>query len=112
MKNNLAVTGNSGPRVRSDCEICFEATGSGGIKLDLQSKVRSMYGKSINDLVYDILSFYNIKNASVKITDSGALPFVISARLEAAIRITTGSDGEYLPEMNPENSYESERSRF
>jgi len=112
MKNNLTVTGNSGPRVRSDCEISLEITGSKGIKLDLQSKVRSLYGKSINDLVYDILSFYNIKNASVKIADSGALPFVIAARLEAAIKKIDGSDSEYLPEMIPENSYESERSRF
>ncbi len=112
MKNNLAVTGNSGPGVRSDCEVSFETTGSGGIKLDLQSKVKSMFGRSINDLVSNILSFYNIKNACIKIIDKGALPFVISARLEAAIKKTAGSDSEYLPEMNPENSYESERSRF
>lgn len=112
MKNNIAVTGNSGPKVRSDCEISFEKSGSGGIKIDLQSKVKSMFGKSINDLVADILSFYKIKDAHVKIRDSGALPFVIAARMEAAIKKISGGEGEYLTEMIPDNYYESERSRF
>ena len=65
MKNNIVVAGNSGPKIRSDCEISLEITNSGGVKLDLQSRVRSMYGKSINDLVSSILSFYNISNSII-----------------------------------------------
>jgi citrate lyase subunit beta/citryl-CoA lyase len=99
MSSKIATTGNAGPKVRSDCEITMELSAVRGIKIDLSSKVKALYGDSIIDLCKTILKFYNIKNASLKINDSGALPFVIAARLEAAIRRLVRSDLEYLPEM-------------
>ena len=44
--------------------------------------------------------------------DSGALPFVISARLESAIKQLIETDLEYLPDLIPENCYPTERDRF
>jgi citrate lyase subunit beta/citryl-CoA lyase len=44
--------------------------------------------------------------------DSGALPFVISARLEAAIKKVIETELEYLPDLLPENCYQTERDRF
>jgi len=105
MSSKIATTGNAGPKVRSDCEITMELSAVRGIKIDLSSKVKALYGDSIIDLCKTILKFYNIKNASLKINDSGALPFVIAARLEAAIRRLVRSDLEYLPEMLKENIY-------
>lgn len=114
MSSKIATTGNAGPKVRSDCEITMELTAGGGIRIDLSSKVKALYGDSIIDLCKSILKFYKIKDASLKINDSGALPFVIAARLEAAIRILVRSDLEYLPEMLNENIYPTtpERRRF
>jgi citrate lyase subunit beta/citryl-CoA lyase len=107
-----AVAGNAGPKIRSDCEVMLEIRKSGGIKTDIRSKVKSLYGKSIEALCRDILSFYSIRNADLVINDSGALPFVISARLEAAIRILTGSSVEFLPDILQRNKYTTAKDRF
>lgn len=112
MKKSIAVTGNSGPKVRSDCEITLELTSSGGISIDLVSKVKTLYGDSIKQLVTDILNFYGIGHAFVKINDSGALDFVIAARIEAAIKQLIITDLDYLPDFNPDNKYSTSRDRF
>jgi len=114
MNSKVATTGNAGPKVRSDCEITLEVRQKGGIVLDLNSRVKTLYGESIKSLCSKILETFRIKNALVTIDDSGALPFVIMARLEAAIRKITGSELEYLPEMISENLYSttSDRTRF
>ena len=107
-----AITGNAGPKIRSDCEIILEIRRSGGIKIDLKSKVKVLYGKSIEALCRDILSFFEIKNALLIINDSGALPFVIAARIEAAVRSLTMSTKEYLPDMLSRNKYSTEKQRY
>jgi Citrate lyase beta subunit len=111
MSSKITTTGNTGPKVRSDCEISLELTVSGGIKIDLSSKVKTLYGDSITDLCNTLLKFYKVKNAKLIITDSGALPFVIAARLEAAIKKLVKSDLEYLPEMLKENRYSTTAGR-
>jgi citrate lyase subunit beta / citryl-CoA lyase len=114
MNRKVATAGNAGPKVRSDCEITIEIRQKGGIIIDLSSKVKTLYGESIKNLCREVLDFFRIKNASLTINDSGALPFVLSARLEAAIKMLTGSDREYLPEMNKGNLYSTtpDRTRF
>ena len=39
-----AITGNAGPKVRSDIEVTLELTETGGIELNLNRKVKIMYG--------------------------------------------------------------------
>jgi citrate lyase subunit beta/citryl-CoA lyase len=112
MKKSIAVTGNSGPKVRSDCEITLELKSEGGIIIDLVSKVKTLYGESIRNLVCEILRFLGIENAMVLINDSGALPFVIAARIESAVRQLIVTDREYLPEFIMENYYTTTRDRF
>ena len=112
MNNSPAVAGNSGPKVRSDCEISLELTSQGGIRINLSSKVRVLYGESIKALVNEVLGFFGIKNAEVRVTDSGALPFVICARLECAVKKLIETDTEYLPELIEENKYATSRDRF
>jgi citrate lyase subunit beta/citryl-CoA lyase len=112
MKKSVAITGNSGPKVRSDCEIILELKSDGDIQIDLTSKVKVLYGKSIISLVKEVLIFFGIKHAQVKINDSGALPFVISARVEAAVKQLTETDLEFLPPFLKENSYSTTRNRF
>ncbi len=108
----IAVTGNAGPRIRSDCELKFEPTKSGGIEIKLASKVKSMYAKSITAELEKGLNYFGIKNAIIEINDSGALPFVLMARLEAAVKAHVDSDKELLPEMIEANIYGSDRKRF
>jgi citrate lyase subunit beta/citryl-CoA lyase len=112
MNKSLAITGNRGPKVRSDCEITLEQTQGGGIIIELVSKVKALYGESIEGLITSVLRYFGIQNAMVRIHDSGALPFVISARLEAAIKQLVETDLEYLPDLIPENCYTTDRDRF
>ncbi len=112
MDKLVAVSGNSGPKVRSDCEITIQLKNSGGLLVDVESRVEVLYGESIIKMCREILHFYGIRNASVKISDSGALPFVIAARAEAAIKKLIDTDLEYLPEITNEGSFSSSRGRF
>jgi citrate lyase subunit beta/citryl-CoA lyase len=111
MKKTVAIAGNSGPKVRSDCEIVLELRSDGGIEIDLTSKVKALYGDSINKQVKEILEFFAIKHANVTIRDSGALPFVIAARTEAAVKQLIETDLEFLPDLLHGN-YSSTRDRF
>lgn len=112
MKEREAITGNAGPKIRSDCEIALQITSGGGIVVDLISKVKTLYGESIVNLIKEILGFFEVRNAHVKINDSGALPFVIAARAEAALKKLIDTDREYLTDLIPENRYQTERERF
>jgi citrate lyase subunit beta/citryl-CoA lyase len=107
-----ATTGNAGPKVRSDVEVTLEIKSSGGVHLEVTSKVMSMYGSAIEKQCREMLSFFGIANASLKLNDSGALPFVIAARVEAAVRALTGTEAAFLPDMPDENRYLSSRDRY
>ena len=107
-----AITGNAGPKVRSDVEVTLEIRGSGGVELNLKSKVKSMYGNAIEKQCRELLKFFGVENATLSVIDSGALPFVIAARVEAAVKTLTGTEAAFLPGMIPENIYHSTRERF
>lgn len=109
--NNIAGCGNRGDDVRSDCFVNLELTGSGGLLIELESKVGRLYGDSILTLLEEILSHFGISNAVVEISDSGALPFVIAARLEAAIQKLKPGKTHWLPEILPENKQPSSKNR-
>ena len=112
MNKKIATAGNKGERVRSDCFVTLELAESDGINIDLRSKVKALFGKSIFDLCKQELQFFGIKNTNVIIEDTGALPFVITARIEAAVKQIIDTDKEYLPEIIEENKYSSTRERF
>lgn len=107
----IATTGNKGKGIRSDCQLTLEIRQSGGIDIQLVSKVKSMYGESILRLCNEILKFYGITDARLEIEDSGALEFVIAARLEAAVRQLTGSKQEFLTEFLKQNKYQTAKDR-
>jgi citrate lyase subunit beta/citryl-CoA lyase len=111
MTEQKATAGNQGAKIRSDCFVTLELTSSGGIQLTLQSKVTALYGKSIDRLCREVLAFFKIENAVLSVIDQGALPFVIAARIEAAIRKLKNVRGEFLPPILVENQYHTDRSR-
>ena len=78
--------GRAGGDVRSDLHVSFEQRSSGGIAIDLRSRVELYYGEVIRRQVRDVLRALGVEHAFVEIVDEGALPFVISARIEAAVR--------------------------
>ena len=62
--NQIATAGNRGMRVRSDCHVTLEIKESGGIALQLNSKVERMYGNQIRQLVFEVLEALNVQHAS------------------------------------------------
>lgn len=112
MTQKIAIAGNEGPKVRSDCRIELEILSSGGILFELQSKVQALYGDKIQAKVEDVLAFFGIKNARVNMVDKGALDYIIEARVEAAVKQLIDTDKEYLPEFLPQNKYTTTKDRF
>ena len=91
--------GHYGKDVRSDLHVSLEPRDGGGLEIDLESRVCLYYGKSILAQAREVLESHGVKHAKVSIHDEGALPFVISARLEtAARRAGLGNGKKALPE--------------
>jgi citrate lyase subunit beta/citryl-CoA lyase len=86
MSTNYAEAGNKGRAIRSDCWVGLKLTDTGGIKLKFNSKVEVLYGDSIRKLIHEIMHYFEIKHIEIEFEDSGALPYVIMARVEAAVR--------------------------
>lgn len=110
--SKTSVAGNYGEDVRSDCLIKISLSSKGGIKLNLESRVERLYGDHIHSLVLDIMKFFGLKNASIQIQDSGALDFVLAARMESAIRQLTGDTREYLLPSQVKNEIPSDRKQM
>ncbi len=112
MEHNIGIAGNRGKNLKSDCFVEFEATGSGGIQLEINSKVDAYYGASNRKLIHNLLRFFEIENAIVRIEDGGALEFVMAARVEAAIKKVLKIEKEFLPPLREENKVATEKTAF
>ncbi len=108
---NKAVAGNHGEGIRSDCRISMEIKDSGGIRLEIRSKLNSLYGSHIRELIRTILKSYGIAHAEILLEDSGALDLVIAARMEAVIRKCTGKQESYMLTVIEENKFAGPRER-
>jgi citrate lyase subunit beta/citryl-CoA lyase len=103
MKNNSAESGNLGNQVRSDCWVQIQPTVKGDIELDLVSKVSCLYEDSIRKDISEMVDFFKLRHARIKVVDMGALSFVIKSRVESAIRKAGLDKGKrYLPETKYE----------
>jgi citrate lyase subunit beta / citryl-CoA lyase len=81
---SYGAAGRKDAASRSDCFCEVTVTETGGIAIELASKVEALYGDSIRRLAADVLRQIGIRHARVAIEDRGAVPFVIAARIEAA----------------------------
>ena len=112
-KLKIASAGQKGESVRSDCFIEIEEKESGGIKLNLKSKVQSMYGKNIEDQFFNLCRHFVFRHAEITVEDAGALPFTISARFELALkRLHPDLPCEFLPDFNQKNNYTTQKDRL
>jgi citrate lyase subunit beta/citryl-CoA lyase len=92
-----ASAGRKGEDVRSDLFVSVTVANSGGIDLELDSKVAVFYGNSIRETTEAVLKAFEVDHARVEVVDQGALPYVVAARVETAIR-RAGRKGKALPE--------------
>jgi citrate lyase subunit beta / citryl-CoA lyase len=90
--------GHSGGTVRSDCRVTVEPATSGGVLLEIKSRVAAYYGDSIRQTLLAIANSFGVSDAKISIEDEGALPFTIAARVEAALRLAGYLGHEWLPD--------------
>src|SRR6185369_2471590 len=93
--------GHSGGTVRSDCRVTVEPATSGGVLLEIKSRVAVYYGDSIRQTLLAIANSFGVSDAKISIEDEGALPFTIAARVEAALRLAGYLGHEWLPDTRP-----------
>lgn len=101
MRKQSGNAGRRGDSVRSDCWIEIEIRQSGGIQIEVVSKVDALYGESIRSLLMSGAEHFNLQHAVIRIEDQGALPFIQMARFEAALQRL--NPDEKLKPWLPEN---------
>jgi citrate lyase subunit beta/citryl-CoA lyase len=112
-KMKKSTAGKRGDSIRSDCYFELEAKSSGGIKLNIKSKVESMYGESIKKMILDMAKFFGLRDAIILCEDYGALPFVMSARFELAVkRLFPQTKKEYLLPIIKQNLYSTKKDQL
>ncbi len=103
--------GRSGNDVRSDVHVSVELRESGGHDVHVESKVASFYGDSIRETAETVIGALGVEHCDLRIDDKGALPFVLTARIEAALR-RAGITGSVLPDRVIERQDHTERDRL
>ena len=111
MENPIWV-GSISPKTRSDVGVRFWHEKTGGIKINIKSKVNALFGNQIKTLAKEILDFFEIDHASLEIVDFGAVNFVLAARIESAIKKVINTKKEFLLPLLPENKQPTERDAF
>lgn len=97
-RHKFAHAGKCGEGVRSDCYVEIKLRQTGGLDINLRSKVAAMYGEAIRELAVQVVNHARIAHAEIFIDDSGALPFTLHARLETAVQRLLGDvTFEYHP---------------
>ena len=100
--SRAAEAGHWGKEVRSDLHVAIEPRDSGGIELGLESRVAPYYAEAILAQARSVLETLGVRNAKVSIHDEGALPYVIAARIETAVRRAgLGANQKALPDKVP-----------
>jgi citrate lyase subunit beta/citryl-CoA lyase len=113
ISSNKSTAGKRGDQIRSDCYIELELKQNGGIKIEMKSKVESMYGDSIKTQLVEMCKFFNISHAKILLEDSGALPFTLAARFEFAVKkLLQEFDKEYLLPIIENNRQSTTKDRL
>ena len=76
---------SAGTLESSDVRIEILPSEQPGIELDIQSDVKLIFGKAIEETVREVLASYHVSSAKVFLVDRGALDCTIRARLACAI---------------------------
>ena len=111
MKDNIVSSGNIGDSIRSDCFVTVSSSQNKSVDIVLKSKVEKLFGNSINALCQEIVQFFDVNHIKIEIEDSGALPFVIAARLESALNRFLGVEKQFLFSLIRENQYKTARDK-
>jgi len=99
-------------KLKSDCIVSYTPDDN-PLRIEIQSKVKSLFADSIKDLAKNALSELRVETGNVHVDDFGALPFVMMAHIEAVVKCAHPDiKAEVLPAFKVHAQYPSERSRL
>jgi citrate lyase subunit beta / citryl-CoA lyase len=108
-------TYSAGPQtgdIRSDCQVVYTKSAN-PIEIVVKTKLEVMYSKSIRELAAKSLDSLSIKTGKLEIIDFGAIPFVMMAHIETAIKRAFPSlKTALLPDVKSHTLYTSTRDKF
>lgn len=78
------ATGRAGSDAKGDCRVTAEA--SEDVRIDIATKAQDLVERGIRTVVDATLRRFDAGKVSVVVEDAGALDYVISARVETAVR--------------------------
>jgi citrate lyase subunit beta/citryl-CoA lyase len=107
----IGEAGRKGDDVRSDLHVTVEVSNSGGLEIEIASKVAAFYGSSIRQLAERVAQSFGLAHGRLEIDDKGALPFVIAARIETALT-RAGLSGDARPECSVTRTGHTARDRL
>ncbi len=84
VSNKEARVGRS--EKKGDLEVFLKIKNSGGLSIEINSTVGHMFGEKIKQKVEQTLAGLGIRDAEARVSDMGALDYVIQARVETAAR--------------------------
>ncbi len=106
------IVGPKESKPRSDIRITYTPSKK-PLVFELSSKVDVLFGESILSQTETVCRDLGIDSGKFLLEDFGALPFVISARIEAVIKSAYPDiTAESLPPMKPHCKSKSTRNRF
>ncbi len=98
---------------KSDFYVEFTPAKFGGIKVYIESKTQSIHGSTLNHITKQTLSDLGVKHGKLSIIDNAGQYFVLSARIEAAVKSANPKLGlESLGVFKKYAQYTSARERF
>ena len=67
-------------------DALVEVSPGTGVALEIESAVLAQFGDAIEASVREVLAQFEVNDASVRVTDRGALDCTIRARVETAVK--------------------------
>ena len=71
---------------KSDFYVEFIPSISGGIKVSIESKTKSIHGSTLNRITKQTLSDLGVKHGKLSLIDNAGQYFVLRARIEATVK--------------------------
>ncbi len=88
----LVRNSSAGTIESSDILVQVEKNDGGGVELELDSTVMSMYGRRIREVIMETVKECGVEDVRIKAADRGALDCTIRARVKTALLRASDSD--------------------
>ncbi|CAK7018397.1 MAG: Citrate lyase acyl carrier protein [Desulfovibrio sp.] len=69
----------------SDAQVIVAPNPKGGLEITIESPVKAQFGRSIKTGIEEVLATMGVRDATITVTDKGAIDAVIRARLMTAV---------------------------